>query len=203
MTDINSGMVVYLIVFFVLASCGYMYYDKSGFQLKCIISDVDGNTYCVRDRKKKRQAVDLLAKITQKAISFIEFMKSKYADDDRTKRLSKNFKPEHVSETLPNSTYTAYSENKGEKTAFCLTKKKNDDTELIDEHTLTFVLAHELTHQCTVSTNHTHEFWSNFKFILDKFKESGLHEPRDYAKEPGEYCSMELKDNPYYDMGNK
>ena len=33
---------------------------------------------------------------------------------ENVKRLVKNFNPKRVVETLPNSTYTAYSENKGE-----------------------------------------------------------------------------------------
>ena len=50
----------------------------------------------------------------------------------------KNFNPKRVVETLPNSTYTAYSENKGEKIAFCLEEKKGKN-KLIDLNTLTFV----------------------------------------------------------------
>ena len=37
-----------------------------------------------------------------------------------TKRLEKGYNPKRIMETLPTSQYTAYSENKGEKIAFCL-----------------------------------------------------------------------------------
>ena len=104
-------------------------------------------------------------------------------------------------ETLPTSSYTAYSENKGEKIAFCLTPKKNkDENTLIDEHTLTFVAIHELTHVATKTIGHKTDFWENFKFLLENAKESGIHHPQDYKKKPQTYCSMELNDNPYYDM---
>ena len=104
-------------------------------------------------------------------------------------------------ETLPTSAYTAYSENKGEKMAFCLNPKKNlNEDELIDEHTLMFVAIHELSHIATESVGHKTEFWKNFKFLLEEAKESNLHEPKDYKKEPKEYCSMTIRDNPYFDV---
>ena len=37
-----------------------------------------------------------------------------------------NFNPKKVMETLPTSKFTAYSENKGEKIAFCLNKEKQE-----------------------------------------------------------------------------
>ena len=39
-------------------------------------------------------------------------------------RLVKNFNPTKVSETLPTSKYTAYSEDKGKKLAFCTTNNQ-------------------------------------------------------------------------------
>ena len=102
-------------------------------------------------------------------------------------------------ETLPTSSYTAYSENKGEKVAFCLNKDKEDNDNLIDESTLTFVAIHELSHVMTKSIGHKSEFWSNFKFLLECAKESGIHNPVDYKKEPQQYCVMKIHDNPYYD----
>ena len=42
--------------------------------------------------------------------------------------------------------------------------------------------------------------WENFKFLLQNAKESGIHDPTNYKEKPKEYCSMKIKDNPYYDM---
>jgi hypothetical protein len=33
---------------------------------------------------------------------------------------------------------------------------------------------------------------------LENAKEAGIHEPVDYNKKPVEYCSMQIKDNPYF-----
>ena len=126
-------------------------------------------------------------------------MHEKYPDKDNVKRLVDGFNPQKVMETLPTSSYTAYSENKGEKIAFCLNTKKNDNNNLIDESTLLYVAIHELSHVMTVSIGHKSEFWQNFKFLLENAKEAGIHQPIDYKNEPQEYCGMKITDNPYYD----
>ena len=64
---------------------------------------------------------------------------------------------------MPTSEFTAYSENKGRKIAFCLNKKKENDNNLIDENTLMFVAIHEMAHITTESIGHDKTFWDNFK----------------------------------------
>jgi len=190
----------YFMIGFVLFVCGYIYFSNNdSFQLKCIVSDVDGNKYCVRDREKIKQAADLLARVTEKCKQLVHYVGDKYPDDENVKRLVSGFNPKKVMETLPTSTYTAYSENKGEKIAFCLNKEKQDNNNLIDENTLTFVSIHELAHVMTKSIGHKSDFWQNFKFLLENAKAAGIHNPVDYKKEPREYCGMKIHDNPYYD----
>jgi len=192
----------WVFVIFILAGCIYKYvYDSDTFQLKCIVSGVDGNKYCVRDREKLQDAADLLAKTTDKCRELVKYVQEKHPDNQMVQRLVDGFNPQKVVETLPTSEYTAYSQNKGEKIAFCLNPdKKGDVDELIDEHTLMFVAIHELSHVGTKSIGHKTEFWDNFKFLLQNAKEAGIHEPVDYKKKPTEYCSMKIKDNPYYDQ---
>ena len=173
----------YIIVGFLLLSCAYMYYKNSDeFQLKCIISNVDGNKYCVREREKLQAAVDLLANVTQKCKSLVQYMDENHQDEERVKRLVAGYNPQKVAETLPTSKYTAYSENKGEKLAFCLNKSKNENENLIDESTLMFVAIHELAHIMTKSIGHKSEFWENFKYLLENAKDAGIHNPIDYKK---------------------
>lgn len=190
------GYIVFGVIVVVLV---YYYVESSdAFQLKCIVSDVDGNKYCVREREKLQPAADLLASVTEKCKKLVNYVGEKYPDQDNVKRLVKGYNPKKVVETLPTSTYTAYSENKGEKLAFCLNKKKEDNDNLIDEHTLMFVAIHELSHVATKSIGHKQEFWDNFKFLLENAKEAGIHNPVNYQKEPREYCGMNINDNPYY-----
>lgn len=191
----------YFLVGLVLFASVYIYYDnKDSFQLKCIVSTIDGNKYCVREREKLQIAADLLATVTEKCKNLVKYMGDKFSDLESVKRLVKGFNPKKVMETLPTSEFTAYSENKGEKIAFCLNKKKKDDNDLIDVDTLTFVSIHELAHVMTKSIGHQPEFWQNFKFLLENAKESGIHDPVDYKNDPQEYCGMKIHDSPYYDI---
>lgn len=177
------------------------FYEESDYlQLKCIISKEDGNTYCVRERSKLEMAANLLARTTKKLNALVYHMKKNLPDNKITKLLKERYNPKKIQETLPTSEHTAYSENKGEKLAFCLDKNKDGSGKLIDENTLMFVALHELAHIGTEKVGHTDEYWQNFKFLIEQAKEIGLYDPVDYAKNPKKYCGMSITDNPYFDL---
>ena len=114
----------YILIAFILIVCVYIYLDTETFQLKCIVSTIDGNKYCVRERGNMQQAADLLARTTEKCKKLVEYVGKKYPDNEDVERLVTWYNPKKIMETLPTSEYTAYSENKGEKLAFCLNKKE-------------------------------------------------------------------------------
>jgi hypothetical protein len=189
----------YIFLGFILLLCLRIYYDSDAFNLKCIIASKDGNRYCVREREKLELAADLLATVSQKCKDMVKYMQEKYPDDPRVVRLVKGFNPKKISETLPTSELTAYSENKGEKIAFCLNTTK-EGNKLIDINTLTFVALHELSHIMTESIGHKQEFWQNFKFLLTNAKKANIYQPIDYKNSTQQYCGMTINDNPYYDL---
>ena len=197
---LHINMFGFIIILFVILIGLKIYYDSDVFNLRCIISTVDGKKYCVRERKNVTKASNLLARTTEKLEYLVENLGQRYPDRDNVKRMVENFNPTTIKETLPTSEYTAYSENKGEKLAFCLNKKKSNNENLIDPNTLSFVAFHELAHIMTESVGHTDEFWQNFKFLLEHAVELKLYTPVDYKKEPENYCGMDITDNPYYDM---
>lgn len=176
----------------------YLFLNSDFYNLKCVVSSVDGNKYCVRERKRINEAADILATVVNKCEQLIKHLVSKYPNDKSIKRLNEKFDKTRCVETLPTSELTAYSENKGEKVAFCLNKKKNG-TKLIDINTLTFVALHEMSHIMSESIGHNDEFWDNFKFLLDNAVEINIYTPVDYKKNPENYCGLEITDNPYYD----
>ena len=196
---LNSNILFYVLGVIILVLCLRVYYISENLQLKCVISSVDGNKYCVRDRAKLKEAVNLLAEVVNKMKRLVEYVYNKYPDDPDVIKLKNNFNPNKITETLPTSELTAYSENKGEKMAFCLNKTKNTDT-LIDINTLTFVAIHELSHTMTTSIGHKQEFWKNFKFLLENAVKIGIYKPIDYKKENQSYCGMTITDNPFYDI---
>ncbi len=69
-------------------------------------------------------AADLLATTTKQCKELVDYMANKYPEKENVIRLKNGFNPQKVMETLPTSKFTAYSENKGEKIAFCLNRKK-------------------------------------------------------------------------------
>lgn len=196
----KTEIFTYIIIIGILFAGIYIYLaNKDTLSLKCVISKVDGHTYCVRDRDQVKHAADILARTAEKCKALVKYVYEKYPDQENVIRLKEGFNPKQIMETLPTSEYTAYSENKGEKLAFCLNKKKTDNNDLIDEDTLMFVSIHELSHIATKSIGHKSEFWENFKFLLTEAKAANLHHPVDYKEKPQEYCGMKIHDNPYYD----
>jgi hypothetical protein len=195
----KQNIFLYILIGFVLLFCLKIYSESDAYNLKCIISEVDGQKYCVRERSKMQLAANLLANVTNKCKDLVSYCGKKHPDNEKVQRLMQKFNPTKISETLPTSEYTAYSENKGEKLAFCLDRKKNG-TELIDENTLTFVAIHELAHIMTISEGHKQEFWVNFKFLLENATTAKIYKPIDYRSKPEHYCGMKITDNPYYDF---
>ena len=174
-----------------------LYIDSDVANLTCIKSTVDGNEYCVRERKNMKNAVNLLAETAVNCKRLVRYLNNNYGHQENVKLLVNNFSDTKIKEILPTSKYTAYSENKGEKIALCLSKKDNPNN-LVDKNTLMFVAIHEMAHCMTKSVGHTKEFWDNFKFLLSKSSEINIYEPEDYNKTPKMYCSKPIKSNPLF-----
>tara|TARA_B100001175_G_C19502598_1_gene638991 strand:+ start:2281 stop:2874 length:594 start_codon:yes stop_codon:yes gene_type:complete len=188
-----------ILVIFIIIIAYKIYVTSDTFNLRCIISDVNGNKYCVRDRNKLELAADKLANVNIKLNKLVKHLGEKYPEKDNVNRLVKKYNPKKIYETLPTSEYTAYSENKGEKMAFCLDTEKNSKGRIIDDNTLMYVALHEISHVASKSIGHNDEFWSNFKFIITEAKEIDVYNPVDYKNNNARYCGMNITDNPYYD----
>jgi|TARA_B110000285_G_C15134105_1_gene625677 hypothetical protein len=196
----NENIICYLLIVIIVIISIKSYYDSDLFQLKCIISDVNGKKYCVRERKNIKKASDLLAITTKNMTTLVNYLINKYPDKECAVLLHKNFNPGKIKEILPTSEYTAYSENKGEQIALCLSNKsKNDSDNLIDKNTLMFVALHELSHLATKTIGHDDTFWKNFKFLLEESEKINIYKPINYKNNSTNYCGMEITDNPYYD----
>ena len=188
----------YVMFFFVVVYVIIGIKNSDWFNLKCVIADKNGKKYCIRDRDNINKAANLLASCVENMKKLVDHMDKKYSEDERVDRLVNGFNPNKISETLPNSQHTAYSENKGEKLAFCLNMKKSNK-KLIDLNTLTFVAIHELSHIMTISIGHKQDFWDNMAFLLKNAVEIQIYEPVDYESNPQPYCGDTITNNPYYD----
>ena len=196
---ISNNILNFILILFIFIIAIKLYLESDTFNLRCIISSKNGNKYCVRDRNKLHLAADKLATINNRMNKLVVHISEKYPEKENVKRLVKGYNPKKIYETLPTSEYTAYSENKGEKLAFCLDTEKNNGGKLIDINTLMYVALHELSHIASESIGHTEEFWDNFKFLITESKEIGIYKPIDYKNNNTQYCGMTITDNPYYD----
>ena len=199
-TLISNTLFNVILLIFIIIIATKLYLNSDTFNLRCIISDVNGNTYCVRDRNKLDLAADRLAHVNNNLNKLVNHLSKKYPENTNVQRLINGYNPKKIYETLPTSEFTAYSENKGEKLAFCLDTEKNSKGRLIDMNTLMYVALHEVSHIATKSVGHTDEFWSNFKFMITEAKAINIYNPIDYKKDPARYCGMNITDNPYYDV---
>ena len=191
------NIINYILATCILIVCIKYYFENEMVGLNCITSNVDGNKYCVRERLKQEMAADLLANVTKSMKILVAYMQKTYPTYENVQRLIKNFNPQTIMETQVDSEHTAYSENKGEKIAFCLNTTKNGDT-LIDKNTLTFVSIHELAHTMSESIGHKEEFWKNFKFLLENAVRIHIYKAVDYSKKPISYCGMKIDESPLY-----
>jgi len=120
-------------------------------------------------------------------------MKMKLRDD--IARLVSNFNPNAFSETTPDSKYTSYSVNKGEKLVMCL-RSKQEDEKLVKENIMSFVAIHELGHLMTKSIGHDPEFWNNMRLLLKIAVDNGLYKNIDFNSKPEPYCGINISDTP-------
>jgi len=81
MFKFKENILFYVVVGFIILICLRVYYESENYNLKCIISSVDGNKYCVRDRALLESAADLLAEVTQKMKELVKYMNEKYPED--------------------------------------------------------------------------------------------------------------------------
>ena len=121
---ISNNILNFILILFIFIIAIKLYLESDTFNLRCIISSKNGNKYCVRDRNKLHLAADKLATINNRMNKLVVHISKKYPNEENVKRLINRYNPKQIYETLPTREYTAYSDNKGEKLAFCVDTEK-------------------------------------------------------------------------------
>lgn len=163
-------------------------------KIVCVISRVNGQEYCIRERKYIDKTADLLANVTDHLTQLVAHVNQKMGKHAFVKRLIENYDPLSIEETLPTSIYVAHTENKGSRMAFCTTTQKKGGR-LIDLNTLTYVAVHELAHVACKSIGHTEEFWKIFKKLLIEAARIDIYTPVDYSAQPTTYCGTTIDES--------
>jgi hypothetical protein len=164
----------------------------------------DNRCYNVIADEKAIEASHIVGYLNNFSLVFIEHMRKKHIFEPTTPgrraavlRLLDNYNPETLTENISSGPDdTSYVENKGKKFALCLRNKRG---QLHDTHLLEFVILHELSHLADANYGHGPSFWKIFKFFLQEAQSIGLHNPKNYSKEPEMYCGMLLESSPIYD----
>jgi hypothetical protein len=161
-----------------------------------IKSNTDGREYLVRNTVNKQQAADTLGMINIKIQKLIEILKSggnrEYADN--VALLVSRYSPSSLMEnTLLYD--TAYTINKGETVAVCLTTRDSAE-HIYDLNTLMFVMIHELAHVGVDSVGHDEKFKKFFTYLLKTSIDHDVWIYQDYTVAPVEYCGMFINTSP-------
>lgn len=180
--------VLLLIVFFT------MFYIREQYtEVEYVKSTIDGEKYLVKVGEKSQEVADKLAKMNEKFLKIIKIAEDEYPNDPRVPFMKDNYASNKLSESTKDEKYTSYSVNK-EKILFCLIAI-DEEGELIDDNTLTYVGVHELAHLATEEIGHTDTYWDNFKWLLKIARDNGLYLYEDYSINPKKYCGIEISSN--------
>ena len=77
-----------ILVILIILLCIKIYSESDYANLKCIISNLDGNTYCVRERNKLELAADKLAKVSTNLKKLVEYCNIQYPEQENVKLLT-------------------------------------------------------------------------------------------------------------------
>ena len=88
---------------------------------------------------------------------------------------------------------TSYTINKGQEMAVCLRSK--NDKKIHDINEIMYVIIHEISHIACPELGHTKLFLKINKYFLQKSIEAQIYIYDDYAKNPIEYCGIEIDNN--------
>lgn len=197
-SEISSNMCMFLFAITGTALATY-YTRKALFEMSYVKSTVDQNSYLVRNLPDKLEAANRLAEVRSRVLRLMKHFKQSNTDNQIALDILKNFDadPTRFSESTPDSSYTSFTLNKGEKIHVCL-RQKNSSQDLVDVNVLTFVTLHEVGHIGTREIGHTPLFWNNFAWILKQAEEIGIYEFQNFAEQPVPYCGISITDQPKY-----
>ena len=179
----------YFIMFLALVLL-FFYIKKQFGEVEYVKSKTD-DYFLVRKLPDNKQAADLLGELGNSLEQLVNHMIAMYPDDADVKRLHRNFDKNSISEGSPESNYTSYSVNKGEKIVLCL-RQKDEAKSFVEKNVLLYVSIHELAHLMTEEVGHTPKFWTNFKFLLTEAVDIGIYKKVDYSQHPADFCGIKV-----------
>jgi hypothetical protein len=197
MNEISTVIVFIVVILFFTLSI-LIILERNEFFIEYRNSKLNNKQYGIQEEfNKSDEAIELLAKLHNNMLDFVNDLKKHYPNDDRVNRLVKGFKRADIEEA-PNDDGSSYTINKGDLVAICL-RHKEKGHQFHDYNTLLFVIIHEMSHIASISEGHNSEFITNFKWLLTQAKKFNYYEPVNYQKSPITYCGVKVTNNPYFE----
>lgn len=192
-------MILYVLI--LLCIIIFIYYAFNYNDMVYVKSDINGNTYLVRNLKDKQYASNMLAKINQRVNILINYLYTNKSNEKNKKYeqyinlLYDKMKYAIIIESSDDGLYTSYSVNKGEQLVFCLRSRKHKN-DLHDINLMMYVVLHEISHvACPVYDNHGPLFKELFSFITQTAIDLQLYVRIDFPHNPTEYCGLIISDS--------
>jgi hypothetical protein len=186
-------------------------YNSGSRDMIYVISDIDQQSYMVRNKKDKKTAANFLAKLRSNIYLLSDYVYDKLQSPNlRSTPRYNEFKPYIlqlrskirnvvIKESAENTVYTSYTVNKGEQIIFCIRSKSIaslvSDNNIHDFNLVMYVLLHEISHVACPEFDHTPLFKKIFKFLCEEAIEMGIYTKIDFRREPKEYCGMKIDDS--------
>lgn len=208
----SSAGITYIILILTIMTLIFVVYTRVAMsEMVYVRSDIDGESYLVRDTKDKKKAVNLLASIKADILQISDYMNSKLISDNKSdiekyqpyaeyiKQLKRNLKNVTIKESDFNTVYTSYTVNKGESIVFCIRSKNIasliKSNTIHDKNLVMYVALHEISHVACPEYGHTDLFKKIFKFITETAIDLGMYQKVDFDANPVEYCGMMITDS--------
>lgn len=204
----SAVIITYIILFFLLITIWLVLrfrkdVEDKNTDMTYVKSDIDGDTYLVRNLSDKKKAANLLASLKSDLMHVIDYLNEKYKSDKNNKeyitQLTRNIKNVFIRESDPDTKYTSYTINKGETIVFCIRPKtlsKYTTTgDIHDKNLIMYVALHEISHVACPEYGHTKLFKEIFKLITEAAIERGVYKKIDFNRSPVEYCGMQITDS--------
>lgn len=174
---------------FIVALLLVMFIQNHYGEVEYVRSSIDGRLYLVRKLPDSQQAADYLADVNAKLRQLVQHMMAKSPGSPEVLQMYKNYNPDAISEGSPDSGYTSYTVNKGEKLVICIRQKDNS---FVEKNVCLYPAIHELAHIMTMELGHTERFWSNFKLLLKESMILGIYKRVDFTSRPHDYCGIKI-----------
>jgi predicted metal-dependent hydrolase len=191
-------MNIHILIILLILIMIYLLFKMEKYEVTYVKSNVDGQTYLVRDLKDKQQAADLLANIRKNILTIVNYVDKnktgKYKEYEQyIDQLKDRIQNVVISESSEDNGYTSYSVNKGEQLVFCLRSKYNN--KLYNINLLMYVVLHEMSHIASPTYGHGPPFKKIFAFLTNVAIELNLYHKLNFNKEPTEYCGLLITDS--------